>query len=362
MSIEIESQNTNKKELLMKDYWLGSLSPEIFEELEIEWYCNNSDSNLLKIIRNELFEDYFTNSLTVEDKKLFEQNFLSDEENIKELALFNITRKSILANSEKQKSMFAFGNLINLENIKNKFSLIFSPQFAFASISVVLFGISAFWVINNYLLKPDNDEIAKTEVTKPVEILPANQSNQGDKNEPPIEPTIPEITNKSMSKPDNQAGNTNANTKTSKNINNPKPTELEVVSNKKQVDSATLPKDKEIEYDFSQTVTMGSASSKQINIPKNTKTLILKFQRPILQKDFSESYAIEIKNKTTGSSIWKYPLKTDLNQLTSDDIFPVRIPADYLHTGEYEILVIGNGKDKTSQRLLNETIKITRKP
>ena len=131
----------NKKEELMRDYWLNSLDDNQLERLETEWFGSDEDAELLGIVRADLIGDYLAGDLSRIEKNLFEQNFLRN--NLDDVIL----EKSSIELSRQSNGQKKFGFLERFSENLRSFGRM--PKLAFA-VSLLFLGLFAGLFIKFY--------------------------------------------------------------------------------------------------------------------------------------------------------------------------------------------------------------------
>lgn len=93
-----------KKDQMMRAYWLGALSDEQTESFESDWFGNDDDTELLEMARADLIDDYLSASLSASERNRFEKNFLFN--NAEDVALAKL---SLQLSREKLSQRGRFG-------------------------------------------------------------------------------------------------------------------------------------------------------------------------------------------------------------------------------------------------------------
>ena len=124
-----------------RKYFLEILHKQEVEEIELRIILDAKFSEELEQIEIELIEDYLENTLSAEEKKLFETNYLVTVERHKNLQFLKSLKE--IAQSEVEKEEIAESSPNLFDKLSNLFKF---PKFAFVIVVVCLlltFGV--FW-------------------------------------------------------------------------------------------------------------------------------------------------------------------------------------------------------------------------
>jgi CHAT domain-containing protein len=155
-----------------KDYFLGKLSAEEIDSVELQILENPEFAENMEIAETNLIEEYLDGELAINDQKLFEENYLTCEPRLKKVEFLKSVKKFAKSQSTTiNETMPSF-----FETLKNKFNL--RPlTLAFGTIALICaVGITSYFVWKNS--------------TNKSETLLALNDYQKQKNERPLDSRI----------------------------------------------------------------------------------------------------------------------------------------------------------------------------
>jgi CHAT domain-containing protein len=128
-----------------KDYFLGKLSAEEIDSVELQILENPEFAENMEIAETNLIEEYLDGELAINDQKLFEENYLTCEPRLKKVEFLKSVKKFAKSQSTTiNETMPSF-----FETLKNKFNL--RPlTLAFGTIALICaVGITSYFVWKN---------------------------------------------------------------------------------------------------------------------------------------------------------------------------------------------------------------------
>lgn len=329
-----------KKEKLMRDYWLGMLSPQKMEDCELEWYCSDEDSDLLKAVGEEVIEDRLTDSLEAEEKTAFEKFFLSDRRNVEKVAVFDFTRKAVIESSNAQSSFSEKIPVVeNLSESSGKTdfwralkSFFVSPRFALAAFALLIaIGFIGFYVSRKTM--PSN-EIAQTNAQSPT---PNDVNATPNTVAPAVSPAVSVSPNVRVEK---------------------SPTPKAAASPTPKDDNLAIPgENKQTVVTLALAAPVRSGGNKAaISIPKNAAGLRLILPMPGLRESYKK-YSARLISDNGGQVVRQQRLPNLNNKRSGADVVII-VPAAKLASGDYKIFLIGERADGTSKTLAEPSFTV----
>ncbi len=292
----------NKKEELMRDYWLNSLDDNQLERLETEWFGSDEDAELLGIIRADLIGDYLAGDLSRIEKNLFEQNFLPN--NLDDIIL----EKSSIELSRQSNGQKKFGFLERFSENLRSFGRM--PKLAFA-VSLLFLGLCAGLFIKFY----DNNPQLTARNTE-SENTAGNFQNAANENDG--QNSVNKTAVNSEAKPDTQQ-TVNPPEKTDTKITEPSNKPAPAVDEKPVGDENKIPSKPLKQQVLFLMITRGNAES--LKISDSADRISLKLDMPGLEKAY-DKYELRILD-TGGNPVFKQLIKENLSLKKSGETITV---------------------------------------
>jgi len=324
----------SEKEELMKAYWLGDLQGKRLESVEIEWFGNDEDSQLLEIVRMDLIDDYNSGDLERQEKVLFEQNFLAN--NFDDVALGKFSSE-LSRESDKSKRINFFERfLISLRSFGR------IPQFAtVAGLLLICFGFLAILLVNNF--KDESQQVARQ--TQPNENSDDGFSKNSDINQIQNSPA-----NDSPKNNENANTENNSADKRNEKTINPPNKDIEIAKN---IDKTEKNKTVQNQTVFL-TILRGDVQSRKIS--GSAEGITLKLDMPGLEKAY-DKYELRILD-SGGNTVFRRAIQENLALKKSGEQITVsNIKTDKFKTSEkYKTILVGiekNGNEKNLGSYMN---------
>jgi len=182
--------NTNKRhesdtKKIMIRYLLGTLSKKEEEDLEELYFTEDNYFEQLRIVEIELIDNYLHQNLSTEDRKYFEQRFLTSPERYKKV---EIARVLLKAANEAQTNSSISDNVA--KSWRDIVQIIFQPQNRKLNFVLAASGIMALvggsWLVNEHLrlrsqFKQTQDELISLRALEQQMAIQKERSDKLDK-------------------------------------------------------------------------------------------------------------------------------------------------------------------------------------
>jgi CHAT domain-containing protein len=133
-----------------KNYFLGNLSEEEIAETEMQILADQEFAETMEIVETDLIEEYLDSELSADDRKSFEEKYLTCEPRLKKVEFLKSVKKFAESQSITKEPMPSF-----FETLKTKFNL--RPlTLAFGAIALICaVSVTSYFVWGNYYGKSD---------------------------------------------------------------------------------------------------------------------------------------------------------------------------------------------------------------
>ena len=133
----------------IREFFLGQLKNEELAEFELQIIADASLEDKLHLAESELMEDYLEETLSPDEKVLFEKNFLVTTERQKRLDFLRLLKKHAkdVSQTKEIHNLVTENPLSFFDALKNFFSLNLKPVALLATVLVLVLAIGFSWKV-----------------------------------------------------------------------------------------------------------------------------------------------------------------------------------------------------------------------